>query len=83
MPKLRTLSGADVLKILAKSGFERVEQAGSDVKVRRQLLAGGRQCLTVQLYQEPDKGTLKAIFRQALRFVAESDLKPHFYHEEP
>ena len=60
MPKLKTLSGQEVLKIFAKFGFEKVDQEGSHVKIRRQLLAGGRQSLTVPLHDEIDKGTLKA-----------------------
>jgi predicted RNA binding protein YcfA (HicA-like mRNA interferase family) len=40
MPKLKTLCGQDVLKIFAKFGFEKVDQEGSHVKIRRQLLAG-------------------------------------------
>jgi predicted RNA binding protein YcfA (HicA-like mRNA interferase family) len=79
MPKLKTLYGQDVLKIFAKFGFEKVDQEGSHVKIRRQLLAGGRQSLTVPLHDEIDKGTLKAIFRHALRYVPEGDLYPHFY----
>jgi len=81
MPKLKTLSGQDVLKIFAKFGFEKVDQEGSHVKIRRQLLAGGRQSLTVPLHDEIDKGTLKAIFRQALRYIPETDLHPHFYSQ--
>ena len=79
MPKLKTLSGQDVLKIFAKFGFERVDQEGSHVKIRRQLLVGGRQSLTVPLHDEIDKGTLKAIFRQALRYIPEAEIRPHFY----
>jgi predicted RNA binding protein YcfA (HicA-like mRNA interferase family) len=82
MPKLRTLSGQDVLKILVKFGFEIVDRQGSHVKIRRQLLTGGRQSLTVPLHDEIDKGTLKAIFRQALRYIPEPDLHPHFYTED-
>lgn len=81
MPKLKTLSGRDVLKIFAKFGFGVVDQEGSHVKMRRQLLTGGRQSLTVPVHDEIDKGTLKAIFRQALRYVPEADLHPYFYSE--
>ncbi len=82
MPKLKTLSGQDVLKIFVKFGFEKVDQEGSHVKIRRQLMAGSRQSLTVPLHDEIDKGTLKAIFRQALRYIPEGDLHPHFYSQE-
>jgi len=54
MPRLKTLSGHDVLKIFGKFGFEIVDQEGSHVKVRRQLLAGSRQSLTVPLHDEID-----------------------------
>ena len=81
MSKLKTLSGQDVLKIFAKFGFEKVDQEGSHLKIRRQFLAGGRQSLTIPLHDEIDKGTLKAIFRQALRYIPESDLYPHFYSQ--
>ena len=81
MPKLRSLSGQEVLKVFAKFGFEKVDQEGSHVKIRRQLLGCGRQSLTVPLHDEIDRGTLKAIFRQALRYIPESDLHPHFYSD--
>ena len=81
MPKLRALSGQHVLKIFARFGFERIDQEGSHVKIRRQLLAGGRQSLTIPLHDEIDKGTLKAIFRQGLRYIPEGDLYPHFYSD--
>ena len=40
MPKLKTLCGQDVLKTFAEFGFEKVDQEGSHVKIRRQPLAG-------------------------------------------
>ena len=58
MPKLKTLSGQDVLKIFAKFGFEK-SRKGSHLKIRRQLLAGGRQSLTIPIHDEIDKGTPK------------------------
>jgi hypothetical protein len=45
------------------------------------MLAAARQSLTIPLHDEIDKGTLKAIFRQALRYIPEGDLHPHFYTE--
>jgi len=79
MPKLKTLSGREVLKILVRFGFEAVSQRGSHVKLRRVLSDGTRQTLTIPLHEELDKGTLRAIFRQALRYIPEEDLKPYFY----
>jgi len=79
MPKLRILSGKEVVKIPSKFGFEVVSQKGSHVKLRRILSDGTKQTLTVPLHMELDKGTLKAIIRQASRYVPEEELKPYFY----
>ena len=79
MPKLRNLSGKDVVRILSWFGFKVVSQRGSHVKLRRILLDGAKQTLTIPLHEELDKGTLRAIFRQALRYIPEEELKSHFY----
>ncbi len=79
MPKLRVLSGREVIKILSKFGFEVVSQKGSHVKLRRVLPDGTKQTLTVPLHEELDKGTLKAIFKQASRYIPEEELKQYFY----
>ena len=78
-PKLRRLSGQDVLKILKSFGFEVERQRGSHVKLRRTAPSGERQTLTIPLHKELDKGTLRAIFRQACRYIPEDRLRPHFY----
>jgi predicted RNA binding protein YcfA (HicA-like mRNA interferase family) len=78
MPKLRRLSGADVVAIVRGFGFEAVSQRGSHIKLKR-AAASGSQTLTVPAHAELDTGTLRAILRQAARFVPERDLHPHFY----
>ncbi len=78
MPKLRRLAGRDLLAILQGFGFQQVSQRGSHVKLAREG-EGSRQVLTVPLHAELDSGTLRAIFRQASRFIAEQDLRSHFY----
>ncbi|HMS84134.1 MAG TPA: type II toxin-antitoxin system HicA family toxin [Nitrospira sp.] len=78
MPKLRRLSGREVVAILQGFGFQQASQRGSHFKLVREV-AGARQVLTVPLHTELDSGTLRAIFRQASRFIAESELRPHFY----
>ena len=80
MPKLRSLSGDDLLGIFAQFGFVKISQRGSHVKLHR-YLAGRRQILTIVLHRDVDKGTLRAIFRQALRYIPESELEPHFFTE--
>lgn len=78
MPKLRRLAGRDLLAILQGFGFQQVSQRGSHVKLAREV-EGSRQVLTVPLHTELDPGTLRAIFRQASRFISEPELRPHFY----
>jgi predicted RNA binding protein YcfA (HicA-like mRNA interferase family) len=78
MPKLRRLSGAEVVAIFQRFGFVAVSQRGSHTKLRR-VGAQGTQTLTVPAHSVLDPGTLRAIIRQAARFVPEQDLRPHFY----
>jgi predicted RNA binding protein YcfA (HicA-like mRNA interferase family) len=79
MAKLRTLSGKDLLRIFAEFGFSPFTQNGSHIKIRRVLPSGMRQSLTIVNHTSVDRGTLHAIYRQALRYIAESDLRSHFY----
>ena len=59
-------------------GFKIVGQKGSHVKIRR-TIANLPQTLTIPNHKELDSGTVKAIYNQALRYVAEENLKPYFY----
>ena len=79
MPKLRVLSGREVLKILRDFAFQEFTQKGSHIKVRRVLEGGQTQSLTVPNHDEIDRGTLHAIFRQASRFIPEDELRPKFF----
>lgn len=81
MPKLKRLSGQQVLSVFASLGFEQVSQRGSHVKLRRILPDGSKQTLTIPAHSELDKGTLKAIYKQAMRYIPEGELQPHFYSE--
>jgi predicted RNA binding protein YcfA (HicA-like mRNA interferase family) len=81
MARLRTLSGRQVLRILVDFGFEVISQRGSHVKLRRMLADGRSQSLTVPNHDEIDRGTLHAIFRQASRFIPESDLRTKFFSD--
>ena len=78
MPKLRRMSGDEVAAILSKHGFNKVSQRGSHMKLRR-LVGGSSQALTIPAHHELDSGTLRAIIRQASRFVPEEELFPDFY----
>jgi predicted RNA binding protein YcfA (HicA-like mRNA interferase family) len=78
MPKWRALSGDEVLKILAGFGFSKISQRGSHAKLQRTVAGVGRQVLTVPLHGEIDRGTLHALYRQALRYLPETELRRHF-----
>jgi len=79
MPSLRRMSGGAALAILQSFGFEVQSQRGSHVKLRRVGPNGERQTLTIPNHSELDTGTLRAIIRQAARYVAVDELQRHFY----
>ena len=82
MPKLKRLSGQDVVKILALFGFVIAGQKGSHVKLVRSLPDGSKQPLTIPAHPELDKGTLKAILPSSIpRYIPDTELKPHFYNK--
>ena len=78
---LRRLSSREICAALGRFGFEVVATRGSHAKLRRTTPEGQRQTLTVPLHRELAPGTLRAIFRQACRFVPEEDLGPLFFGE--
>ncbi|OGU81150.1 MAG: hypothetical protein A2W11_04625 [Ignavibacteria bacterium RBG_16_35_7] len=81
MPKLKVLSGEDVIKIFKTFGFVISGQKGSHIKLVRLLKNNVKQPITIPNHKEIDRGTLKAIIRQASKYIAEEDLKNHFYSE--
>ena len=81
MPKLKILSGAEVIKFFETFGFSIDKQKGSHVKMKRLMADGSKQILTIPNHQEIDKGTLKAIFNQATKYIPEDKLREHFYTE--
>lgn len=80
-PKLRSLSGAEVVVALGHFGFVVHAQRGSHIKLRRTTRDGSHQTLTIPNHKEIDRGTLRAVVRQASKFIAESELRPYFYTE--
>lgn len=81
MPKLKTLSGQEVVDIFSALGFIVANQRGSHIKLKRVVSPDTAQTLTVPLHGELDKGTLKAIYRQALRYIPQDELRKDFYSE--
>ncbi len=78
-PKLKRLSGSEVVDIMHTFGFETHSQEGSHIKLRRIGVKGERQTLTIPLHAELDVGTLRAIVRQATRYIPETELRSYFY----
>lgn len=81
--RLRQLSGRDVAAVFVQFGFDVVATRGSHCKMRRTLPSGERQTMTLPLHASLATGTLHAIYRQARRFVPETDLQSHFYSGAP
>jgi predicted RNA binding protein YcfA (HicA-like mRNA interferase family) len=79
-PKLKRLSGSEVIDILGLFSFSVYSQRGSHVKLRR-VVKDKKQTLTVPAHDELDSGTLRAILRQASRYIPEEELSRHFYSE--
>jgi predicted RNA binding protein YcfA (HicA-like mRNA interferase family) len=79
VPSLRRMSGQAVLAVFQSLGFEVQSQKGSHVKLRRVGPNGERQTLTIPNHSELDTGTLRAIIRQAARYVAMVELQRNFY----
>jgi predicted RNA binding protein YcfA (HicA-like mRNA interferase family) len=79
-PKLKHLSGAELISIFESFGFKIQGQKGSHIKLRREI-NNTRQTLTIPLHNELDTGTLKAVIRQASKYISESELHAHFYSQ--
>ena len=62
MPRLPVLSGIEVVKALAKIGYEVDHQTGSHIILRQREYPHRR--VTVPNHREIAKGTLRAIIRQ-------------------
>lgn len=79
MPKLKILSGQEIIKIFFIFGFNMTAQKGSHIKLVRIISNDIRQTLTIPNHPELDKGTIKAIYRQSLKYILESEIKSYFY----
>jgi predicted RNA binding protein YcfA (HicA-like mRNA interferase family) len=78
MPKIKVLSGTEIIKILGSFGFIIVNQRGSHVKLQR-VVSGIKQTLTAPNHYELDRGTTKAIYNQVLRYIPEEKIRGFFY----
>lgn len=80
MPKLKTLSGSDIIMILKSFSFFVAGQKGNHIKMKR-VVSGISQALTIPNHQELDKGTIRAIYNQASRYISPIELQKFFYSE--
>ncbi|OHA27336.1 MAG: hypothetical protein A3C06_00605 [Candidatus Taylorbacteria bacterium RIFCSPHIGHO2_02_FULL_46_13] len=76
--KLRVLSGKELVDFFASYGFTVHRQNASHIKLRR-MLNGIKEILIIPNHKPIAKGTLKAIFHQAARYIPESELRKRFY----
>jgi predicted RNA binding protein YcfA (HicA-like mRNA interferase family) len=78
-PKLKRLSGKDIISIFAHFGFVIHSQKGSHAKLRRVLQSGERQTLTIPIHEELDAGTVRTIMKEASRYIPQETLHPFFF----
>jgi predicted RNA binding protein YcfA (HicA-like mRNA interferase family) len=78
MPKLRNLSGDDVVKIFINLDFFIIGQKGSHIKLRR-IIDNEKQTLTIPQHKELDRGTLNAIIQQSSGYISSEEIQKHFY----
>lgn len=62
MPKLPKLSGAELIRILERNGYEQVRTKGSHVRMYPLELSAGKK-VTVPLHKELKTGTLLNIMK--------------------
>lgn len=78
MPKLKILGAKEIIKFLIQQGFIVSRQNGSHVVLVR-IVSFSKQVLTIPNHSNLDKGTIKAIYNQASRFISEVELQKIFY----
>ncbi len=79
--RLKRLSAQELVKELSRLGFNAVSQRGSHVKLRRTSKQGHKQTLVVPAHGELDRGTLRAIARQASRYITGEEISNIFYQD--
>lgn len=78
MPRLKTFSGSELIKLFELEGFIVHSQKGSHVKLRR-INGNEKQTLLIPNHKIIDKGTLKAIIRQSSRYLTNETITKLFY----
>ena len=80
MPKLRRLSGKDIIKILEGLDFSVVRIRGSH-HIMKRVVDGETQTVNVPVHgsQVLAAGMLKRLYRDLQRYTSEDDLESYFY----
>jgi predicted RNA binding protein YcfA (HicA-like mRNA interferase family) len=82
MPRLRRLSGLEIIDILDDFGFAVISIKGSHHKLRR-VVDGSKQTLIVPVHgKKPlQTGTILSIYRTACTYIPEDQIALLFYTE--
>ena len=80
MPKIKHISGKEVIKIIESFGFVIVRQKGSHIILKR-TISQDEQVILVPNHKTIDRGTLHSIYKKLLLYVDESEIKSYFYSE--
>ena len=82
MSRLKRLTSRVILRILGRSGFEVVSMKASHAKLMRvshEGNTGQKEILVVPIHRKMSVGTIRAIYRQASRFIPEDDMREDFF----
>ena len=80
MPKLKRISGKDLLALLLREGFLLLRQKSSHVRLVMKT-ENASHFVTIPLHDELDRGTEKAIIRSLGRCLSQEKIEQLFYTE--
>ncbi len=80
MPKLKRVSGNDIVSALLKLGFSITRQKGSHQRLSRFTIEKS-QHVTVPNHKELDRGTEKSIIRRLEEYLSKEEIAAIFYTE--
>ncbi len=82
MPRLRSLSGPEVVAIFEQFGFGIIRIKGSH-HIMRRVVEGKKQTLNVPVHGKKPlpTGTRRSLYRDGCQYIPEEALRSHFYAE--
>lgn len=80
MPKIKHISGREVVRILESLGFVVSRQKGSHI-ILKKIASTEEQVILVPNHTSIDRGTLHSIYKKLMLYVNESEIKHYFYNE--